>query len=106
MFFGSHVFGSRMYGGGSTIAEMFSTDRVVFEGLSLSDGSEIVLTGLEDSGPTREVVGDSVPRGDGMFITADYFRERKITAQGYVKAATKAAMATKLDLIRKTLRTR
>ena len=106
MLFNTAVFNSRMFNGGTTIAEAYSADRLVFEDYSLSDGSVIVLTNLEDSGPTRDIVGDNVPMGDGMFITNDFFRERKIVARGYVKKSTAALLDAELDTIRKSLATR
>src|SRR4051794_3316108 len=106
MLFDTRQFNTALLNGGTTIATVYSTDRIVFEDFSLSDGTVMILTDLEDSGPTREIEGDSVPRGNGLYVTADYFRERKLTARGYVKAASASAMATQLDTIRESLRAR
>src|SRR4051794_19920789 len=99
MLFGSFLFGSNLFGPGSSIATVYSTDRIVFDDFSLSDGSVVVLTQLEDSGPTRDIIGDNVPRGDGMFITNAFFRERKIVAKGFVKKSTAALLDAELDTI-------
>lgn len=104
--FNSHLFNVRTFNGNFVNNTVYSTDRLVFEGFSLSDGSVMVMTEFPDSGPSREIVGGSVPRGDGEFITADYFRSRPIEAAGIVKKDTADELDAFLDTIRKNLRTR
>lgn len=105
MLFNSAVFGTRMFNGGTVIAEMFSTDTAVFEGFSLSDGTRMVLTEYPTRfGPTREIAGDVVPRGDGRFQTSEFFRENTIELEGYVKHTSKELLGAYLDTIKKTLR--
>lgn len=106
MLFNTHLFNSSLFNGGQIGATVYSADRLSFEGFSLSDGTNTVLSRLTASGPTRQVVGGEIPRGDGRYVTADYFRQYFITAEGYVKASTAAALDAYLDTIRKNLRTR
>jgi Phage tail protein len=96
-------FNTGNYNGGAEIAVGYSTDAVVFENFSLSDGTNVILTSLLDSGPTTDLVGGSVPRGDGTYVTGRYFRERTIEAQGYVKQTTAADLDAFLDTVRKDL---
>lgn len=100
------TFDANLYNGGMFSGVSYSTDRVVFDSFSLSDGTSMICTDIVDSGPTREIIGGKIPRGDGEYVTAAYFRERKITASGWCKAASAAALDTLLDTIRKSLRNR
>lgn len=111
MLFASNVFGVRMFNGGSTIVSSFSSDTLVFysasgSSFSLSDGTTMILTGLRFLGPSRELVGGRIPRGDGEYLTADYFREYVIEAEGIVKASTAALLDAQLDTVRRDLRHR
>jgi phage-related protein len=104
MLFGQKPFNGGLWGGGASLAEVFSTDTLVFDNFSLSDGTTMILTGLRFLGPTREIIGGSVPRGHGMYQTADYFREVVIEAEGVVKVSTAALLDAQRDTIRKNLR--
>src|SRR5438105_2340723 len=104
--FDTFRYGRNLYRGGKNPAAVYSTDRVVFENFSLSDGSVMVAQEILDSGPTRELIGGRIPRGDGEFITADYYRERHIDVKGVVVKSTAAALDAYLDTVRKDLRRR
>jgi tail protein len=104
MNFNSHVYNSGLFGGGSASVEMFSTDTLVFDGFSLSNGTDMILTGLRFLGPSREIIGGVIPRGDGLYQTGDYFRELVIEAAGVARADTAAELDALLDTIRKNLR--
>ncbi len=106
MKFNTKMFNTGMFNGGTTVAEVFSTDRVVFEGFSVSDGTTMLMTDLRFSGPSRELVGGKVPRDDGEYLTADYFREFVIECRGIVTQSTAALLDSYLDTIKKSLRTR
>lgn len=106
MLFNTKLFNTGMLNGGTTIATVYSTDTLVFENFSLSDGSTMIMTDLIVSGPTREIVGGPMPRGDGQYVTADYFREYTIEARGIVKMGTLALLDAQIDTIKKKLRTR
>lgn len=105
MKFNSKQFNVGMLNGGETIAEVFSTDRVVFEGFSISDGATMLMTDFKFSGPSRDLVGGKVPRGDGEYLTASYFREFVIEASGIVTKSTAALLDAYLDTIKRSLRT-
>lgn len=104
--FNGFVYNGNLYNGAAAVEEVFSTDLVVFERFSLADNVNVVCTHLLDSGPTRELIGGSIPRYDGTFVTADYYRERIIEVRGIVQANTAAALDALLDTMRKKLRTR
>lgn len=106
MKFNSKQFNTGMFNGGMTIAEVFSTDLLVFDGFSVSDGSNMLLQKLTYSGPVRQLMGGPVPRDDGEYLTSDYFRSLIVEARGVVTQSTAAALETYLDTIRKNLRTR
>jgi hypothetical protein len=104
--YNSFLYDGNLYDGGMFAGASSSTDRVVFDAFSLSDNTTLVCSAIEDSGPTREIVGGNIPRGDGQYVTGAYFRERTVVVSGWVKAATAAAMDTLLDTVRKALRNR
>ncbi len=100
------MFGANLWNGGQFVSQVYSTDLVAFEDFSLSDNTNVICTDLLDSGPTREILGGNVPRADGQYITADYFRERTIEVRGIVKASTAALLDAYLDTMKKSLRAR
>lgn len=102
--FNKFVFNSNLYGGGQFPVTHYSTDTLVFEGFSLSDGTVMTMTDLKISGPSREFIEGGVPRGDGKFLIADYFREYQVEASGIVRKSTAALLDAELDTIRKSLR--
>lgn len=104
MLFNSFLFGSKMFGDAMTLASVYSTDLAVFESFSLSDGTFMVLTAPIETGPTREIVSGPVPRGDGMYQTAAYFRESTLELRGFVKNTSAALLTAYLDTIKKALR--
>jgi hypothetical protein len=108
----SHLFGTKLFNGfgsllngGNTAATVYTTDSVAFEGVSLNDGTNIVLTRHPLKGPSRSVLGGDIPRDDGQYMTGSYFRETEIILEGYLKAASKSAMATLIDSLCLTLST-
>lgn len=104
MLFNTKVFDTALFNGGTTNNVVYSTDTLVFESFSLSDGSVLVMTALRFLGPTRELVGGSVPRGDGQYLTASYFRELVVEAEGIVNKNTAAELDAFLDTMRTNLR--
>lgn len=103
MLFDLKQFDTAMFNGGTTVATVYSTDPVVFNSFSVSDNTNMVLTNLTYSGPTRVFLDGDVPRAHGKYLTASYFRETTITASGYVIQSTAAALDAYLDTIRKNL---
>ena len=106
MLFNSFQFDSRLFNGGSSNVATFSTDLAVFDGFSLADGTYMVVTDLQDSEPSRSLISGEIPRADGMYLLADYYRQKDVTVKGYVKASTRALLDQYLDTIRKNLRGR
>src|SRR4051794_5398779 len=104
--FDTFQFNSMVFGGTGSLNAVSSTDTLVFEGFSLSDGTNMVLQELRFLGPTRDLVGGNIPRADGMYLTADYFREYTIEASGIAVQSTAAALDAYLDTVRKNLRKR
>lgn len=110
MLFNSGRFNTGVFGV-SALTASYSSDTLAFYGpdgtyFSLSDGTTMILTDLRFLGPTRDLVGGNVPRGDGQYLTADYFREYVIEAEGIVKCSTAALLDAQLDTVRKNLRHR
>lgn len=103
MQFNASQYNVGLYGIDGTIAPVFSTNRLVFDGFSLSDGDSMLLSRLSYSGPSREIIGGNIPRGHGQYFNAAYYRELVIEASGTVIAASASALETQLDLIRKRL---
>lgn len=103
MLFNSSLFNTRMFGPGMTIATNYSTDPVVFNMFSLSDNTNMVLTNLSYSGPTRTLLNGDTPRDHGMWFTGSYFRMNTIIASGYVIQSTAAALDAYLDTIRRNI---
>jgi hypothetical protein len=62
----------------------------------------VVCTNLLDSGPTTDLVGGTVPNCDGTYVTARYFRERTIEANGFVKQSTLALLEAIPDTMRES----
>jgi phage-related protein len=105
MLFNSKTFNNGLFNGGQSIATVYSTDLVVFEGFSLSDGTNMIVSEKLDSGPNRELIGGNITRGNGMYVTGSYFRERIIELSGVVKASSAEALLAYMDRIRQTLAT-
>src|SRR4051794_39534614 len=106
MLWNTKLWNTGMFNGGVTIVPAYLTDYAVFENFSLSDGTRMVLTGLDYSGPSTDLQGGSTPRADGQYVPALYRREKMITLTGYVKAATGAALDAYLDTVRAAVRKR
>ncbi len=108
----THLFGTKLFNGpgsllnGGNVADtVYTADSVAFEGVSLNDGTSVVLTQPPQKGPSRVVLGGDIARDDGQYQTGTYFRETAVVLRGYLKAASKGAMATLLDALSKTLST-
>lgn len=106
MLFNSALFNTALFDGSTTLATVYSTDTLVFNNFSLSDGTNMILNSLPLSGPSRDLIGGNVPRGDGEYLTAEYFRHNPIEASGYVQQSTAALLEAYLDTIRRNLRKR
>lgn len=106
MLLNTKLFNTGLLNGGATLTTFYSTDYVVFEGFSLADNVNSITSDILYNGPTVEIQGGNIPRDNGMFVTARYFRENSIEVKGYLKAATGAAMSVLMDTIRKSLRKR
>lgn|SRR3990167_852099 len=98
-------FNERQFNGG-LLSEVLSTNLIVFDGFSISDGTIMICTDLLDSGPTREIISGRVPRDDGEYVNADYWREKTIVAKGIIIRSTSTLLEAYLDTVRKNLRTR
>lgn len=105
MKFNTKPFNTGMFNGGRFSGVMYSTDPVVFDGFSLSDGTSLVLEKPVTGGPPTDVVGGNVPQGDGEYQTAVYGRARILTFPLRAKAASAAAMADLLDTVKLRLGT-
>lgn len=108
----THLFGTKLFNGpgslwngGTTSAPVYVTDSAAFEGVSLNDGTSVVLTEYPKKGPTRVLLGGDIPRGNGKYRTGAYYRETPILLEGYLKAASKSAMADLIDSLAVTLST-
>lgn len=104
--FGSIPFGSGLYGSPDGASSSASGDLVVFDDFSLSDGTVVLCTDLIDSGPSRDLLGGAVPRADGEYVTADYFRTKVIEVRGIIKGTDAADLDANLDIVRAALRRR
>lgn len=104
--FNSFPYNYNIYNGSLSNVEILSTDIVVFDGFSISDGTAMIVQELIESEPTREILGGPVPRDDGLYTIADYWREKEITVSGIITRDTKQALDNYLDTIRQNLRTR
>lgn len=108
----SHLLNSRLlngfgslFNGGNTAATIYVEDSVSFENVSLNDGTSVVLTQPPKKGPARDLLGGDIPRSDGRYRTGDFYRATAIILEGYLKAASKSAMATLIDTLLPTLAT-
>ena len=89
-------FNERQFNGG-LLSEVLSTNLIVFDGFSISDGTIMICTDLLDSGPTREIISGRVPRDDGEYVNADYWREKTIVAKGIIIRSTSTLLEAYLD---------
>lgn len=103
--FGRPLWGTNLFGGGEFAAEVLSSDLVVFDGFSLSDGDSLSVRRIINPGPVREINKTSVPRGDGEFLNGVFYRNREITVIGRVRAPTGADFNQLLDTVKAGLRT-
>src|SRR4051794_31085031 len=101
--FNEPAFNESLFNGGGSLSTVYSTDSVAFENTSLNDGTNIVLTQPVLKGPARVILGGEIPRDDGSYVTGSFFRDSAIELKGFLKAASKSAMATYLDTLRKLL---
>lgn len=82
------------------LSSVLSTDLVVFNDYSLSDGTSLTIESIEDSGPDRDILGGDVPRDDGMFQLGDYWRRKEITVKGYAMATSSVLFRALIDTVR------
>jgi phage-related protein len=106
MLYGTFQYNTALYNGSDERSVDPSTDLVVFDGFSLNDQSSTFTTGLVESAPSREVIGGNVPRGDGMYTNADYWRKKVIEVRGIVSKSSRTLLEQYLDTMRKALRER
>lgn len=106
MQFNESLYNTGLWGTDGTIAPVYSTDLAVFDDFSFSDGTTYTVTRMTDNGPSRDIIGGDVPRDHGRFITGDFFREKEIEFQGYIRAADAASLLTAMDNLKKALRKR
>lgn len=106
MLFDEKPYDGDLYDGGNVLAEVFSNDAIVFDGFSLNDGTSVVAREIRISGPSREFLEGSIPRGDGKFLTDDRFREYVIEVEGRIRADTAAELDALIDTMKKRLRKR
>jgi hypothetical protein len=96
--FGTHLFN------GNNIESAFSTDLAVFDGFSLNDeNGYMICSGLHDPPATRELSGDDIPRGHGMFLNGAWYRKGKIVLKGTLIRDSAANFKTYMDTVKKNL---
>lgn len=83
----------------STVADY---DMLEFDGYSLQNASIIAQSIVADTLPTRELVTFLTPRDHGGHLTGDYFRERKVSVKGFLKANT----GSELEILMNTFKRR
>src|SRR4051812_37699479 len=101
--FNTFLFDTLEFNGSLMNNTVYSTDLVVFDSFSLSDNVNTFVRDIIDSGPTRDLIDGPIPRSSGMYLIADYFRQRTVTVTGIVKAADAASLDAYLDTMRKNL---
>ncbi len=85
------------------VSASVSGDLIVFDGFSLSDNSTVFTQQLLDSAPSRQIIDGAVPRGDGMYMNGEYWRQKVIEVEGFCKESTSTLLETLLDTVRKNL---
>ena len=75
---------------------------VLFNSFSMQSTS-VICTNLIDSAPSRDILSGDIPRADGQYVTADYFREKTIVVEGYLVTETAPEMTALMDSMRKNL---
>src|SRR5687768_11463137 len=98
--FNTFRFNEGLYNGGTSFATIYSDD-LVFDGHSISDGVTYLVHGIDESGPKRELIGESRPNADGVNLTDDQWREKLVTVHGTVRVSDPDDMRGAMDDLRK-----
>ena len=106
MQFNVSPFNTGQFNGVGMPTVVYSSDRLVFDGFSLSDGVRMKLGEFPDSGPPRDFIGGKLPSGDGGFVTDIQDGELVVTSYGILYADTIADLETRMDGVKKRLRTK
>jgi hypothetical protein len=102
--YNSTPYNTSPYNGNLYSSESFLTDLAVFEGFSLADGVNTYIRRIINPGPMREIISGNIPRDDGQYVNNEFFRNRDITIEGWIKADTAAEFNQLIDTFKTSLR--
>lgn len=97
-------YNTAIYNGGVNAAEVFSDDPIVFDGFSLSNGVDIIASSLKVVPPARQLIGGNIPRDDGMYLNAEFWRNMTVVVEGHLTTTSSAALEALMDTVKKGLR--
>jgi hypothetical protein len=106
MQYASFPYDQQVYNGSLLGVTTYLTDSVVFEGFSLDDRTYMTVENILHSGPGRQLISGDIPRDDGQYLIADYWREKIITVPGYMKNTTSTLLEAYKDTVKRNLRKR
>lgn len=104
--FNTFKYNAGLFGSNSNGVTVYSSDMVVFNGYSLSDGVINTCTLIDDNAPKRDLIDFKNPRSDGLGVVGDYWREKIIYLEGYIKGASWTATEAALETLKSSLRKR
>lgn len=101
--YNSSPYNSSLYGGTALAGSIASEDVFQYDDYGLQNSSIIVTNSDHATPPSRDFSTYRVPRNNGRIISGNFFDQKVITLEGYLKASGASAFETLLDTFKKRL---
>lgn len=101
--YNSASYNSALYGGTALAGAVASSDVFQYDDYGLQNSSIIVTNSDHATPPSRDFSTYRVPRNNGRIISGNFFDQKVITLEGYLKAASASDFETLLDTFKKRL---
>lgn len=95
-----------MYNVPNNLYSLEAQDPIVFNGYSLQNIDAMSSKLVEDNTPTRDLLVNDVPKGDGKFIIGDFWREKIISIKGILRKETPELLELEIDKMKRALAVR
>lgn len=103
MTYNAVAYNGGLYNGSSPLAVSASSDLFQYDDYGLQNSSIIVTNSDHATPPNRDFSTYRVPRNNGRIISGNFFDEKVVTLEGYLKAASASAFEDLLDTFKKRL---
>lgn len=103
MQYNTQQWNATLYGGSGLTQEVYSSNFLVFNGLSLSDNVNVVCEDFRESMAEREMDVSSVPLADGVHINSLYERATILRSRHRVIQDDAEALEAYLDTVKRSI---